>query len=186
MSLDPKDPSIALGGAQDNGTQLHSIDGTWNNVGCGDGVYTAIDPAFPGFSYAACQRIAINRNPGLGGASYVAAQYGIDRTDLSQFIAPLVMDFSNPQTLYFGTTRVWQTRDSGGRWSAISGDLTAAAGNGITAMAVAPTDGNTWYAGNDRGKVQSTINALDGSGAVWVDRTAGLPGRAVTHIAVIR
>jgi len=48
----------------------------------------------------------------------------------------------------------------------------------------APTDGNTVYAGNDRGKVQSTINALDGSGAVWVDRTAGLPGRAVTHIAV--
>ncbi|HXA52324.1 MAG TPA: IPT/TIG domain-containing protein, partial [Candidatus Acidoferrum sp.] len=120
----------------------------------------------------------------LSADSFLPAQYGIDRTDTSQFIAPLVMDPSNPQTLYFGTTRVWQTRDSGGRWSAVSGDLTAAAGNGITTLAVAPSDGNTVYAGNDRGKVQTTTNALDGSGAVWVDRSAGLPGRAITHIAV--
>jgi uncharacterized protein (TIGR03437 family) len=184
MSLDPTDASIALGGAQDNGTQWHAVDGTWNHVACGDGGFTAIDPAFPSLSYVACQRISIGRNPGLSSTSFVSAQYGIDSTDTSQFIAPLVMDPGNPQTLYFGTTRVWQTRDSGGRWSAISGDLTAAAGSGLKAISVAPSDGNTIYVGNDRGKLQTTTNALDKAGAVWVDRSAGLPNRALTHIAV--
>jgi uncharacterized protein (TIGR03437 family) len=184
MSLDPTNAAIALLGAQDNGTQRHAVDGTWNSVACGDGGYTAIDPAFPSLSYTACQRISILRNPGISADSFVPAQYGVDRTDTSQFIAPLVLDPGNPQTLYFGTTRLWQTRDSGGRWLAISSDLTAAAGNGLKAIAVAPSDSNTIYVGNDRGKLQTTTNALDKAGAVWVDHSAGLPNRAITHIAV--
>jgi len=66
MSLDPKDPSIALGGAQDNGTQLHSIDGTWNNVGCGDGGYTAIDPEFPGLLLCSVPAHRDQSQPGPG------------------------------------------------------------------------------------------------------------------------
>jgi uncharacterized protein (TIGR03437 family) len=113
------------------------------------------------------------------------AVYGIDQTDNTQFISPLAIDPSNPQTLYFGTYRVWQSRDSGGQWSAVSPDL----GNlnklaTITTVAVAPSDSNTVYAATNNAKVQVTTEALKGAGATWNDRTFGLPLRTITRIVV--
>ena len=183
MSLDPVNAATALGGTQDNGTQRLGADGAWNNISCGDGGYTAIDPAFPALSYAACQKISIQRNSGASASSFVPAQYGLDLTDNAQFIAPLSMDPENSQTLYFGTTRIWQTRDAAGRWSAISADLTGGTGS-IKAIAVSPSDSNTVYAALSTGKLFATSNALDSGGAAWRDRSSGLPARAVTSIKV--
>ena len=182
MALDASDAAIAQGGTQDNGSQRHDAEGRWSNVACGDGGYAAIDPAFPALAYAACQHISIQRN--TGAAAWVPAQYGVAASDTAQFIAPLVLDPVNPQTLFFGTTRVWRSRDSGGRWTAISGDLTGSAGNGIKAIAVAPSDPNTVYIGTDRGVLQTTAGALAAGSVVWTNRSAGLPGRAITHISV--
>ena len=183
MAIDPTNPVNAMGGTQDNGVQRLVADGSWSNIACGDGGYTAIDPAFPALSYVACQNVSIQRNPGINSAFFVPAQYGIDRTDTVQFIAPLIMDPSNPTTLYFGTTRVWQSRDSGGRWSAISSDLTGGAGS-LTTIAVAPADPNTIYAGTSQGKLQVATAPLKGAAAVWQERTAGLPVRRVNRIVV--
>ncbi|MBS1859160.1 MAG: hypothetical protein JST11_27550 [Acidobacteria bacterium] len=182
MAVDPADPAIVLGGTQDNGSQRHDDAGTWSRVSCGDGGYAAIDPAFPSIAYAACQKIDVRRNAAVGASPWVSAVYGIDQGDQKQFISPLVLDPSNPQTLYFGTARVWQSRDGAGHWQAISPDL----GGGLTTIktiAVAPADPGTVYAGTGA-RVQATTNALDGTAAVWTDRSAGLPNRTVTRVAV--
>ena len=65
-----------------------------------------------------------------GGKNWIETDYGIDQKDKdrTQFIPPMVIDPSNPQTLYFGTFRIWQTRDSAGKWLPISPDLTGGGG----------------------------------------------------------
>ena len=110
-------------------------------------------------------------------------------TALVRVIAPLswrpyIIDPSNSRTLYFGTFRIWQTRDGAGSWFPISPDLTGGNGATITAIAVASSDPNTVYAGTFDGRVQVTNNALDGVAASWTNRTTGLASRTATSITV--
>jgi len=191
LSINPANAGIAFGGAQDNGTQRYGGSASWDYVTCGDGGFTAIDAALPAVAYASCDSIRNQFIPILrtsnGGNTWASNEYGINLGDRVQFIPPLAIDPSNPQTLYFGTYRVWQTRDGAGKWVAISPDLTGGTSDGsptIKALAVAPADPNTVYAGTSDSKVKMTSNALDGTGASWTDLSAGLPTRTVTHIAV--
>ncbi|MDE3166847.1 MAG: hypothetical protein KGN36_13660 [Acidobacteriota bacterium] len=182
MAVDPTNPAILAGGTQDNGSQRRDASGAWSHLTCGDGGYAILDPAFPAIAYAGCQKIDIRRNAAVGATPWTQAIYGIDPNDARQFIAPLLLDPSNPKTLYFGTAHVWQSRDAGGRWQAISPDLGAGATT-IKTIAVAPGDSATVYAASGA-KVKATSNALDGANAVWSDRSAGLPTRTVTRLAV--
>ena len=186
MTIDPGNPLRAVGGAQDNGTQRFGGDRNWSTVTCGDGGYAAIDPSLPGMAYGACQNIAVRRTLNLfdDSAGWLTTQYGLDQTDSAQFISPLVIDAANPQTLYFGTYRVWQTTDGAGRWNAASPDLTGGKKGTIKAIAVAPSDSNTVYAGTNNSKLQVTSDALHGVAAQWTDRSAGLPPRTVTKITI--
>jgi uncharacterized protein (TIGR03437 family) len=100
------------------------------------------------------------------------------------FLPYLAIDPTKPQNLYFtGNTHIYQTTNGGTLWTAISPDVTA----GFLppcAIAVAPGDSNTVYSGSCDGVVQVTRNALSGTSSTWADISAGLPGTAVTHIAV--
>src|SRR5262249_35827611 len=146
MSMDPGTSGVGIAGAQDNGTQWYDGAGNWENVTCGDGGFTILDPSFPALAYGACQRIQILRTLGLNGTSpWMTISGGIDPTDNAQFISPFVADPSNPQTIYFGTFRVWQSRDSGFQWSP-GPDLTGGPAT-LKSIAVAPSDSNTVYAG---------------------------------------
>jgi len=186
MSMDPAVSGVGIGGAQDNGTQMFDGKSAWRNVTCGDGGYTLLDPSFPDIAYGACQRIAVERTVNRSGTSFwSAAVYGMDQTDNTQFISPLVMDPANPQSLYFGTYRVWQSKDSGGQWTAVSPDLGALNKLAtITTIAVAPSDSNIVYAGTNNSRVQVTTEASKGGQASWTDRSIGLPIRGITRIAV--
>jgi hypothetical protein len=87
------------------------------------------------------------------------------------------MNNAQPATLYFGTTRLYKTTNSGGVWSSINTP-------GFTVSAIGPAefDPNTIYVGGDNGSVQVTTNA----GTNWAARTTGLPPRYVTDLAVHR
>jgi uncharacterized protein (TIGR03437 family) len=189
FQMDTFASATSVGGTQDNSTQWFDGNGHWTTVTCGDGGYTAIDPAAPAVAYSACQNISVGRTTSLGASSlWLPVVYGIDQSDDHQFISPMVMDPSAPQNLYFGTFRVWQTRDSGGMWSAISPDLTnVARGNGssptIKTVVVAPSDSNTVYAGTTNSHLAVTTNALLGANATWVDRSPGAL-RTITKIVV--
>ena len=69
MSLDPSSPRTTLAGAQDNSTQRYDGDLNWHSLTCGDGGYTAIDPAFPALAYGACQKISVLRSLNLAGSA---------------------------------------------------------------------------------------------------------------------
>ncbi len=195
LAIHPANSLIALAGAQDNGTQRYSGQVTWEGVTCGDGGWTIIDPSQPTTVYAACQNIDIrksNSNGSLG--TWTQVLRGIDATDRRRFIAPLVMDPSNSQRLYFGTYRLYQTSDGAASWAAISPDVTGGGTGTVTAIGVAPSDPNTVYTGSSNLstlrtagydiRVFVTRNALAGSNATWTERTTGLPQRYTTQIAV--
>jgi uncharacterized repeat protein (TIGR01451 family) len=184
-SINPKDVANGFGGTQDNGTQVYSGLPTWNDVVCGDGGWTAIDPATPSNVYSTCPQVnGVIWRSTAGGAygswSYVAS--GINVNDVMQFLPPLAIDSLHPANLYFGTYRVYQSTNNASTWTPISGDL--ANGLELTTIAVAPTDSDTVYAGTRGGVVQVTTNALAGVGTIWNNHSAGLPYRYITQVTV--
>lgn len=183
-SIHPSSQNIGLGGTQDNSTQTYTGGLQWQTVTCGDGGWTGIDPLTPSTVYATCQDIDVRRSLQNGNLStFVSADNGIDQTDDVAFIPPFVPDPGFAGRLYFGTFRVYQTMNMGDLWQAISPDLTGGIGV-LSTIAVAFIDPDWVYVGTSNGRVQVTSNANSGTGAAWVDRSAGLPNRAVTQIAV--
>jgi uncharacterized protein (TIGR03437 family) len=187
LSIHPTDPTIALAGAQDNGTHLYQNNVEWSRVISGDGGWTSIDPASPSVAYAEYVNVALYKTNRLDFGDIIEVDQGISQDDRVPFIASFVMDPSNPLRLYFGTYRLYRTTDGAGLWTPISGDLTDApmpsSTSGtytISTIAVAPTDPNVIYTGARSGAVYATSDA----GGHWNEISSNLPARAVTHITV--
>jgi photosystem II stability/assembly factor-like uncharacterized protein len=183
ISMHPTDPDGILGGTQDNGTVAFVGDPDWARVLGGDGGYTAIDFLDPATTWAETQWSrgsafsGPRRRDGVG--PYVRKVNGIDVDDRALFIPPLVMDAADPHVLYFGTYRLYRTRDRGESWMPISGDLSLA-GGAISAIAPAAADPATIWVGTSDGGLRVT---RDG-GATWALRTAELPRRYVRDIDI--
>ena len=186
ISQHPTDPSIILGGLQDNGTLLSNGTTLFNTTTGGDGGYSAINYLTPTTSWSTCQwssgpcifRRAANTS---GGYNFTYPGSGITVTDRAQFIPPLVMDPVTPTTLYFGTMKLYRTTNDGASFTAISADLSKGTGS-IKTIAIAPSDALTIYVGTTDGNVQVT---RDG-GATFTVSVTGLPNRTVTDLAVDR
>ncbi len=195
VSTHPTNPSIAFGGSQDNNVLNFTGQMKWHSVNCGDGAATAIDPSNPQSVYISCG----GSTPGGGGGqphsvyrsstggtagTYVPSDTGISATEGVPFIPYMTIDPSNPQNLYFtGNRHVYQTTDGAQNWTAISPDVTNGS-DGLTALAVAPSDSNTVYSGSADGQFAATTNAGAGAKSSWALLGALLPGGSVTHIEV--
>ena len=192
MSAHPTNANIVFGGTQDNGSMAYGGALAWNWLPlCGDGGWTAIGPssasAFTAF--IVCDAVG-NGNTIFrstdSAASFSPADSGINFNQSVAFIPPFVEDPGTPANVYFGTSRLWQSKNSGTSWISMAGgaDLTMGGGDVITTMAVAPTDSNTVYVGSGEAAVQVSANALNGASATFTMIDTGLPTRSVTHIAI--
>jgi hypothetical protein len=192
MSAHPTNTSIAFGGTQDNGSMAYSGALTWNWLPlCGDGGWTAVGPvsasAFTAF--IVCDAVG-NGNTIFrstdSATTFSSADSGINFTQSVAFIPPFVEDPGTPANVYFGTSRLWQSKNAGTSWVSMAGgaDLTAGGGDVLTTMAVAPTDSNTVYVASGNAAVRVSTNALNGTSATFTLIVAGLPSRPVTHIAI--
>ncbi|MBS1517138.1 MAG: T9SS type A sorting domain-containing protein [Bacteroidetes bacterium] len=180
--IDYNNPSVILGGAQDNGTiRSTSNFGTWSEIYGGDGFYCLVDYSNSLNVYASSQSGGLGRSTD-GGSSF---QYGANGLDIqyTNWMTPYVMDKNNPQTLFCGTYKIFKTTNGMQSWTAISPDLS----NGhvrnlgtITTVDVAKSDANVIYCGTDDANVWRTTN----SGGVWTKINSGLPYRWVTRVAV--
>ena len=70
--------------------------------------YCAISPADPNTMYEEYVYLDMNKSTD-GGSNWGPATNGINTSDPVQFIAPFVMDPSNPNVLYAGTNRIYRT-----------------------------------------------------------------------------
>lgn len=191
LSVHPSSQGIAFAGAQDNGCQIYNQAATGNtwtdNAQCGDGTGSAIDNQIPSTLYITFNgnNIEVSTQVGQLG-TYLPATNGINPADNSNFVPPLVTDPSTANVVYTGTTKVYQSTNTGTSWTALSGDLVNGANSdSLIALAVAPTNSAVLYAGADTGQVFVATNVTAGTGTFNpVAGQASLPPRQVSAIAV--
>jgi photosystem II stability/assembly factor-like uncharacterized protein len=140
-AVHPVKANFALGGSQDNGTEVWEGPLSWRAVGFGDGGYTAISAGRPNTDWAiSAERLAISRTTD-GGASFLPATSGLD-TFNALFIAPFKKCPCNDNVFIAGTDNMWKTTNffaaGGPSWFANGPEL----GDYHTAMAFAPSDSN--------------------------------------------
>lgn len=185
-TIDYLNPQRTYGGTQDNGT-LRTLAGganDWEAIYGGDGFYVLVDPTDNRYVYAESQNGGLGRSTN-GGSLFLPATIGISSTDRKNWSTPVEFDPQNPRTLYYGSQRLYRTRNRAVSWTAISPDLTNGAGPGnlvfgtITTIAVSPLDSNLIYIGTDDANVWTT---RDG-GQNWRRINNNLPRRWVTRVA---
>jgi len=182
IEVDHLNPQRIYGGTQDNNT-IRTWTGSlsdWERILGGDGFYTLVDYTNSNIIYAESQWGNLYRSTNGGNSfSYIAAWQG-DRTNWS---SPVIMHPTDPQTLFFGTYRVWKTTNRGANWTAISGDLTSnLAQSGfstLTTLAISKLNPNYLLAGSDDGRVHLSTSG----GLFWTEKTTGLPLRWITRVA---
>jgi hypothetical protein len=190
LSIHPSSQAVAFAGAQDNGSQIYEGPPglAWIDNGiCGDGTGTAIDNVVPSTVYVACNglNLAVSTQNGAPN-TFLTAVNGINLNDNSSFVPPFVTDPSTANVVYAGSTKVYQSVDTGNAWTAISGDLVNGANQDeLTALVVAPGNPKVVYAGADTGQIFVATNVTPGAGTfAAVTGQASLPLRQVSAIAV--
>lgn len=176
------------GGTQDNGT-IRTLTGDandWERILGGDGFHVIVDPTNSNFVYAETQWGGLRRSID-GGDNMVFAAPPVDAGERNNWNTPVVLDPSNPSTIYYGTNMLHQSMDRAVNWERISGDLTkgqhpsgSQSFGTITTIAPAPSDSETIYVGTDDGNVQVSRDGGDN----WTNLSGELPNRTVTRLAV--
>jgi hypothetical protein len=152
------DGRFFIAGAQDNGTQIGTIDSlNWRHPLGGDGAYTAINPQIPSVVYSASQFANFFRSINTG-AGWKNSRNGL--SDDFLFITPLAMDNNFPDRLWTGGLRLWRTDNRAELWSSASTLLPAK----VSALAVAPGNSNLVVAGTSGGDLVRNQNATIASG----------------------
>ncbi len=109
----------------------------------------------------------------------------------ANFIAPIVLDPNNQQTLLAGGASLWRTTNArasntsttGPIWAAIKA---ASGSNYISAIAVAPGNSNLCWVGHNDGSIFMTANCAAAS-PTWTQvnqNGVGLPARYVTRVTI--
>lgn len=187
ISISPSSPAIAFGGTQDNASQNYQSGVSWvDNQLCGDGASTAVDSVIASTVYIGCATgVPINasyQNGAVG--TFSPAINGINSSDTASFIPPLAVDPNNPNTLYFGTNRIYQSTDAGNTWTPISGNFLSGS-EWINTLAVASGAPQVVYAGTNIGAMLMATNVSPGTTANFSFVGGSIfPPRSITSVAV--
>jgi len=169
----PSNPEFWIGGTQDNGTEYRRAYGTWTRTDGGDGGYTIIDQngdlvnltmyhtyfnQTTAQGFARVQTVAAAEAGswsgfGCGFGGFIAN--GITCNGTVLFYAPLARGPGNPNTLYFGSDRLYRSTNQGTTMTEVSQNPIIA-GQPITTIGIAPTDDNARIVGLRNGKVYAT------------------------------
>ena len=207
-------PFVIIGGTQDNSTVRFTGDlSNWSTTFGGDGGYCAADQTDSNYLYGEYPALQIFRSTdrgataGLvdcnpphqtGGNGCVAPATGITDNGQANFIAPFILDPSEPNRMLAGSLSLWRSNDikaSGlPTWTAIKAPAADTRPpplfgqvNAISAIAVSPNNSDFIVVGHDDGQIYLTF---DGTGInppsspAWSRISNGTPARFVTRLAI--
>lgn len=163
------DGSTYFGGTQDNGT----VGGTdasgpnnWSTLIGGDGGYVAVNPGNTNILYGTNTGLSLQKSID-GGRDFFLATGGIADNNFL-FIAPFIMDATNPQRLWTGGSFLWQTANAAANWTRASTRISGSLAASISAIASSPVDDNHVLFGTDEGNIQRNSAATTATGStVW-------------------
>jgi subtilisin-like proprotein convertase family protein len=207
----PIDRNFLVGGTQDNGTQWLRPDGNWWRADFGDGGFALIDQSstnttddvtmyhtyFNQANAMGFARLTNTDNVVEGwpffGCGFVAGTNGLNCSQLPAilFYAPIALGPGTPNTIYFGSDRLFRSADKGVTMPAVgTGPAGAAlqAGVAVSAIGIAPGNDSIRLVGMRFGKVfGSTGNTVmnDVTGPWPTSATvASQPRRFVSEVAI--
>jgi photosystem II stability/assembly factor-like uncharacterized protein len=185
VAVHPFDRNFLIGGTQDNGTNCKAPNGTWSHCRDGDGGYAIIDnnaqdtfsvTMYHTFFNQTNSQIAYERTGNtlanadgqlsgwtFRGCSGTVSNNGFRCADNVLFYAPMEQGPGNPNTIYFGTDRLYRSTNKGDTMVTVSqGPLvpsplpTSTSGVVVTTIGVSPQDDNVRIVGMRDGKVFAT------------------------------
>ncbi len=212
-------PDLTLiGGTQDNGNQRNPPDTSYTppynpqawdtpNGAEGDGGFVAADPTDFRYVFAEYTYLTISRSVD-GGASFgpiycnpanivastrqCTSSTGIaDAANGANFIAPFILDPSDPDRMLAGGLSLWRANDVHSAlvptWSAIkppiSDGATPPSNVPISAIVVARNNPDLIVVGHNGGQIFRTSNGTAAS-PTWTQIDAGVPDRFVTRLTI--
>jgi photosystem II stability/assembly factor-like uncharacterized protein len=179
IGLHPTDRNKAIGGSQDNGTEVFTGSRVWKETDGGDGGFAKFSQTNGNRAY---HQIPVGsfganffRRSDDGGNTWTTKTSSIV-ADLNHqnFYAPFVVDPGNGNRVLYDTFNVWETTNGGDSWTALSSPGVNGwnpSGFNVNAIGLAPSNGNIIYAAAN-GHIFVTTN----HGATWAERSiAGNP-----------
>jgi len=184
--IDPNDPNVIYGGAQDNGTNKFSGDADgWRRIGGGDGFRVIVDPNDSDQIYMESQYGSI-RVSSDGGISSDWGRTGLDGD--FNWNTPIAIDPNNTSVLYTGSQNLYRTTNKAQNWEVISPSLVNSdnpQGNltfgSLTTIDVSAHDSEVIYIGTDDGNVWVTKDA----GSTYDNISDGIPKRWITAVLLV-
>ncbi|HEX8500440.1 MAG TPA: discoidin domain-containing protein [Pyrinomonadaceae bacterium] len=191
MAQHPTDRHFMIGGTQDNGTPFFKPDQTWKLGDYGDGGYSLIDrnsanttsvTAYHTYYNLKAALIGFTRadssaqiDPNVGwptfygcyaGVATNVVPNGISCADDVLFYAPMEQGPGNPNTIYFGTDKLYRSADKGQTMPAVSqvfetipppvGTAAPPTNAPVSAIGISPQDDNVRLVGITTGRVFAT------------------------------
>ncbi len=178
------------GGTQDNGhLTLQSGSNNASLTYGGDGGFAQIDWQNANYIYGEYVYAQVHRSSNGGtSASYIDG--GISEAgSAANFIAPMLLDPSDPRRLFVGAASLWRTADARAG-TVVWTNVKPAVGSNISAIAVSPSNPAVLWIGHNDGRIYKTTNGTAATPTwVAVDDNGGtnpLPNRYVQRLVFDR
>jgi hypothetical protein len=209
LALHPLDRNFMIGGTQDNGTPMMRADGSWFRTDFGDGGYSLIDQnatdttnvtmyhtyfnisnALVGYAYVTGTSNATEGNWNFSGCSDgVTPGNGITCSDRVLFYAPMALGPGNPNTIYYGTDRLYRSDDGGKTNTVVSQaplaiDPTTGLGVPISTIDISSQNDNVRIVGLANGKVFATNDGSSFLTDVSGSYSGALPQAYISRVAI--
>jgi len=181
IAVHPTNANFTIGGTQDNGTEFRNGAGSWTRADFGDGGFSAIDQNAADTTTVTMYHTYFNQKNNLLGFGRVTATSqahdngwtffgcggvnpnGINCSDDTLFYAPIALGPGTPNTLYFGSDRLYRSGDSGVTATHVGANAAIEAGIPISAIGIAPLDDKVRIVGLTNGHVYRTTTAAPGT-----------------------
>lgn len=184
ISVHPTNANFTVGGTQDNGTNFFdATGGSWVRIDGGDGGYSIIDSNATDLTNVRVYHTYFSRISSIVGyatratttgawtfrgcGNGVTPNNGINCNDTSVlFYAPLESGPGNPNTVYYGTDRLYRSADTGATHT-VASQAPIQSGVAISAIGISPQNDNIRLVGLRNGGLwgtntgSSTLTDLD-------------------------
>ncbi|CAN5670778.1 hypothetical protein BH20ACI4_BH20ACI4_21800 [soil metagenome] len=185
VAVHPTDPNFSIGGTQDNGTNFYSPTQTWARVDGGDGGYAVIDQNAADTTNVRMYHTYFNSATLKGYATRATTTSswsfrgcnGSSANDINcadtavLFYAPLESGPGNPNTIYYGTDRLYRSSNNGTNHTVVS-QAPLTSGIPLSAIGISPQNDNVRIVGQSNGGLfgtnsgSSTLDNLDPTNTV--------------------
>jgi hypothetical protein len=199
VSLHPKDRNFSIGGTQDNGTPWLHPDTSWTRADFGDGGFALVDQSATDTTTVTMYHTYFNQTNNLIGYARVTttanahdngwafrgcngtvANNGFRCADAVLFYAPMTLGTGTPNTLYFGTDRLYRSSDQGTTMTLVSqGPFVA--GSPVSAIGVSPQNDNVRIVGLRNGRIFATTT---GANPLTEVTNAGMPAKYASRTVI--